>query len=73
MSKLPIISGRECVIALEKAGFYIVLQRESHISMFRDDPVAQLVVPNHQELDKGTWRAIIRASGLTVDEFMSLL
>ncbi len=73
MSKLPIISGRECVRALEKAGFYIVLQRESHISMFRDDPVAQLVVPNHQELDKGTLRAIIRASGLTEDEFMSLL
>ncbi len=23
MSKLPIISGRECVRALEKAGFYI--------------------------------------------------
>lgn len=26
MSKLPIISGRECVRALEKAGFYIVRQ-----------------------------------------------
>ncbi|HAN72871.1 MAG TPA: hypothetical protein DCQ51_22735 [Planktothrix sp. UBA8407] len=73
MSKLPIISGRECVRALEKAGFYIVRQRGSHISMFRDNPVAQVVVPNHQELDKGTLRSIIRASCLTVDEFISLL
>jgi len=39
----------------------------------RDDPFAQLVVPDHKELDRGTLRAIIRQSGLSVDEFIRLL
>lgn len=39
----------------------------------RDDPFAQVVVPDHKELDRGTLRAIIRQSGLSVDEFIKLL
>lgn len=73
MSKLPTISGRECVNALERAGFYINRQRGSHIIMRRDDPYAQVVVPNHKTLDRGTLRGIIRQAGLAVDEFIALL
>jgi hypothetical protein len=39
----------------------------------RDDPFAQVVVPDHKELDRGTLRAIIRHAGLSVDEFVELL
>jgi predicted RNA binding protein YcfA (HicA-like mRNA interferase family) len=39
----------------------------------RDKPFGQVVVPNHKELDRGTLRAIIRQSGLSVDEFTKLL
>jgi predicted RNA binding protein YcfA (HicA-like mRNA interferase family) len=39
----------------------------------RQEPFAQLVVPDHAELDRGTLRAIIRQAGLTVDEFNKLL
>lgn len=39
----------------------------------RDDPFAQLVVPDHKELDRGTLRAIIRQAGLSVDQFVELL
>jgi predicted RNA binding protein YcfA (HicA-like mRNA interferase family) len=39
----------------------------------RDDPFAQLVVPDHKELDTGTLRAIIRQAGLSVEEFVRLL
>ena len=73
MSKLPRISGRECVKALGKKGFYLKRQRGSHIILRRDEPFAQLVVPDHKELDRGTLRAIIRQAGLRVDEFVSLL
>lgn len=73
MSKLPVISGYECVKALEKAGFYFKRQESSHIVLRRDDPFAQVVVPNHKELDRGTLRAIIRQTGLSVEEFMKLL
>lgn len=70
---LPLISGRECVKALQKAGFYLKRQEGSHMILRRDNPFAQLVVPNHKELDRGTLRAIIRQSGLSVDEFVKLM
>jgi predicted RNA binding protein YcfA (HicA-like mRNA interferase family) len=73
MSKLPKISGRDCVKALNQAGFYRKRQRGSHIVLRRDDPFAQLVVPDHKELDRGTLRAIIRQAGLSVDQFVDLL
>lgn len=72
MSKLPVISGRECVRALEKTGFYLRRQSGSHIILRRDIPFAQVVVPDHKTLDRGTLRAIIRQAGLSVDEFVSL-
>ncbi|MHC5728022.1 MAG: type II toxin-antitoxin system HicA family toxin, partial [Nostoc sp.] len=37
------------------------------------EPFCEVVVPNHQELDKGTLRAIIRQVGLSVDEFIELM
>jgi predicted RNA binding protein YcfA (HicA-like mRNA interferase family) len=73
MSKLPRLSGGECVKALQKAGFYVKRQESSHIIVRRDEPFAQLVVPNHSELDRGTLRSIIRHSGLSVEEFVQLL
>jgi predicted RNA binding protein YcfA (HicA-like mRNA interferase family) len=73
MSKLPRVSGRECVKALEGAGFYFKRQHGSHIILRRDDPFAQVVVPDHRELDRGTLRAIVRQAGLSVDEFVELL
>ena len=68
MSKLPRLSGRECVTILERFGFRIVRQRGSHIVMRRDDPFAQVVVPDHKEIDRGTLRAIIRQAGLQPDD-----
>jgi predicted RNA binding protein YcfA (HicA-like mRNA interferase family) len=73
MSKLPSISGRECVQALEKVGFRFQRQKGSHISLIREEPFSQVVVPDHRELDRGTLRAIIRQAGLSVEDFMELL
>jgi len=41
--------------------------------MRRDEPFAQVVVPDHKEVDRGTLRAIIRQAGLDVEEFVNLL
>lgn len=73
MSKLPVISGRECVRSLERAGFYLKRQTGSHLILRRNEPFAQVVVPDHKVLDRGTLRAIIRQAGLSVDEFVDLL
>ena len=73
MSRLPRISGRDCVKVLDKVGFYLKRQHGSHLILRRDNPFAQVVVPNHKELDRGTLRSIIRQAGLGVDEFVRLL
>ena len=54
MSGLPQISGRDCVKALAKAGFYMKRQQGSHMILRRDEPFAQVVVPDHKTLDRGT-------------------
>lgn len=73
MSKLPQISGKDCIKALAKAGFFVKRQKGSHIILCRDEPFAEVVIPNHKTLDKGTLRAIIRQVNLDVDEFIKLL
>ncbi len=73
MSGLPRISGQDCVKALGKIGFYLKRQHGSHMILRRDNPFAQVVVPDHKELDRGTLRAIIRQAELGVSEFVRLL
>jgi predicted RNA binding protein YcfA (HicA-like mRNA interferase family) len=73
MSRLPVISGAVCIKALAKMDFVIDRQRGSHVILVREDPRMTVCVPDHQELDRGTLRAIIRQVGLSVDEFTDLL
>jgi predicted RNA binding protein YcfA (HicA-like mRNA interferase family) len=73
VSKLPSVSGRECVRALAKVGFSLRRQEGSHMILRRDDPFAQVVVPDHQELDRGTLRAILRQAAIEVTRFIELL
>jgi predicted RNA binding protein YcfA (HicA-like mRNA interferase family) len=73
LSRLPVVSGADCVKALGKIGFEVYRQRGSHIVLVRKSPPSQTTIPNHRELDRGTLRAIIRQTGLTVEEFVALL
>jgi predicted RNA binding protein YcfA (HicA-like mRNA interferase family) len=73
MSKLPVISGRELVAVLCKAGFSVDRQRGSHVMLYRADPPLTLSVPGHKELDRGTLRAILRQAGLSPEELQRLL
>jgi len=48
-------------------------QNGRHIILRREEPFAQVVVPDHKELDRGTLRSILRQAGLTIEEFITLL
>ena len=73
MTALPVVSGREVVKALEKMGYVFDRARGSHMILRQHDPPhRRLTVPNHDEVAKGTLRAIIRQAGLTVEEFNDL-
>lgn len=73
MPKLPVVNARECVKALQKAGFYVARQKGSHITLRRDDPKGRVTVPNHNPIKPGMLRGIIKEAGLTVAEFLKLL
>lgn len=63
MPKLRRLSGEDVIKILGKFGFKVEKQRGSHVKLFR---IGQgggkevLGVPMHDELDKGTLRAILR-------------
>ena len=59
--------------ALERTGFRFRRQEGSHLVLRRDALFAQVVVPDHRELARGTLRAIMRQTGLSVAEFAALL
>lgn len=70
-STLPILSGREVVRVFETFGWQVVRQSASHIIMVKEGEQVTLSIPDHREVAKGTLRSLIRASGLTVQEFVS--
>ena len=73
MSKLPRdLSGKEVVKALKKIGFYFKRQKGSHIILRRDNPFAQVVVPDHKSIDTGTLGNILNGADLSTDEFIRL-
>jgi len=73
MPRLPVISGVEAVKAFERAGWRVDRQRGSHVVMLKSGHIASLSIPQHRELAPGTLRALIRAAGLSVEEFVNLL
>lgn len=74
MARLPVVSGQDVVRALTKAGFEVHHQKGSHIILKQTiAPFARLSVSNHKELKRGLLRSLLRDTGLTREQFMSLL
>lgn len=73
--KLPVVSGRDVIKALTKAGFKVIRQRGSHVRLERVEAgkIIKLTVPLHETLKKGTLRRIISDAELTVEDFLNLL
>jgi len=72
MPTLPYLSGRAAIKAFGRDGWEIARQKGSHVILVKDGHWATLSVPDHREVAPGTLRALIRASGLTVEQFVVL-
>ena len=70
MPQVPLLSGRDIVRVFEQFGWRIARQRGSHIILVKEGARATLSVPDYKEVARGTLRSLIRASGLTLDEFI---
>ena len=74
MPKIPVASAIKVIKALSKIGYDVDHQTGSHIILRqREPPHRRVTVPNHKEIAKGTLKAIMEETGLTLDEFLTLL
>ncbi len=74
MPRLPILSSREVVKALEHHGYVVVRQRGSHIRMINPSRKQwPVTVPNYKTIDRSLLRLIIQEANMSVPEFLALL
>jgi predicted RNA binding protein YcfA (HicA-like mRNA interferase family) len=74
MGHVPILRPKEVVRALKKLGFAEQRQSGSHLTLVRAKDKVMVVVPIHPKaIGKGLMHAIIKKSGVTVEEFINLL
>ena len=71
MPKLPHLSGREVIRALERLGFAAVRQNGSHVVMRCGSRGS--VVPLHKPVKVGTLAGLLRQAQVDVNEFLDLL
>jgi predicted RNA binding protein YcfA (HicA-like mRNA interferase family) len=64
-------SSKEVVTGLERAGFTFVSQRGSHLKYRKiGSPTRTVIVPaDRKEIPRGTFRSIVRRSGLSEAAF----
>jgi predicted RNA binding protein YcfA (HicA-like mRNA interferase family) len=70
---LPVVSGERAVKAFQKVGWIKDRQHGSHVVLIKPGHPASLSVPQHRELAPGTLRALIRAAGMSVQQFLDVL
>jgi predicted RNA binding protein YcfA (HicA-like mRNA interferase family) len=71
MPKLPHVSDKEAVRALERLGFVQVRQKGSHLILRRG--AIGCVVPLHREIKIGTLGGILMQAGISAEEFIAAL
>jgi predicted RNA binding protein YcfA (HicA-like mRNA interferase family) len=73
--RLPALTARDVIRALERAGFVVSRTSGSHCRLIHaSDPARKITVPVHSgDLKRGTLRGIVAQAGLTVPEFIALL
>lgn len=73
MSDIPVGPGTEHVKAFERAGWSVVRRQGDHEILTKAGRAATLSVPLHRpEVRRGTLASLIKAAGLTVDQYRRL-
>ena len=74
MSRLPSLTPKQMVAALEKTGFVVLRIRGSHYQLYNGSAKRHTTVPHHsRDLPRGTVAAILNQAGLSREEFLKLL
>ncbi len=76
MPRLPQVSGKVTIKALQRIGFQVISQKGSHVKLVRKigNVTQKVIVPNHKQIKKGTLRSgILKSIDLNIEEFINLL
>ena len=67
--KLPLLSGRQVLSALQRLGFVEIGRRGSHLKMEHRDG-RRIVFPFHDEVDRVTLKGALRDATVPIEEFL---
>ncbi|KJU82366.1 YcfA-like protein [Candidatus Magnetobacterium bavaricum] len=77
MPKLPVVSSRQIINVLQKVGYRDAPARGkgSHRAFIRNDKgrTRLVIVPDRNEIPKGTLLSILEQAGMSKKEFITLL
>ena len=67
--KLPLLTGRQVLAALQRLGFVEIDRRGSHVKLEHPDG-RRIVFPYHREVDRYTLKGALRDADITVEDFL---
>jgi predicted RNA binding protein YcfA (HicA-like mRNA interferase family) len=68
--KLPVLSGKQVLAALERLGFVEIHRKGSHVKLKHADSRV-IVFPFHSEVDRYTLKGALRDADVEVAEFLN--
>lgn len=70
-SKYPVLPPKDIIDVLKKFGFEFVNQKGSHMKYSNGSKV--VIIPNHDEIAKGTLKSILNMAGIDLKDFTDML
>ncbi len=67
--KLPLLSGRQVLSALQRLGFVETHRKGSHVKMQHVDG-RRIVFPFHEEVDRFTMKGALRDADVALNDFL---
>ena len=68
--KLPLLSGRQVMAALQRLGFVEIHRKGSHVKMKHPDG-RLIVFPFHDEMDRFTLKGALRDGDVEIEGFLN--
>ena len=67
--KLPLLTGKQVLCALQRLGFVETHRKGSHVKMQHSDG-RRIVFPFHSEIDRFTLKGALKDAQIDVDNFL---
>ncbi|HEV3270780.1 MAG TPA: type II toxin-antitoxin system HicA family toxin [Candidatus Methylacidiphilales bacterium] len=67
--KLPLLSGKQVLSALQRMGFIEIHRKGSHLKMQHPDG-RRIIFPFHSEVDRFTLKGALRDATVDLDDFI---